>query len=101
MATKTGMGYSPLTEKVYWGKQNTEKRMWVGLKRDITDEFIAVSFEYFEENKVRTICSGGTENLFINVKNDKDGLERVIKNLTKRLDSMNKKVKSKVKPINK
>lgn len=101
MATKTGMGYSSLTDKIYWGKQNTEKRMWVGLKRDITNDFIDMSFTYFKENKVRVIGSDGVENLFINVKNDKKGLERVIKKLTKRLDSMNKKVKPKVKSLNK
>jgi hypothetical protein len=50
MATKNGIGYSPLTDKVYLGKQNTEKRIWVGEKKDITNEFLAVSHEFFEEN---------------------------------------------------
>lgn len=89
MAIKNGIGYSPLTEKVYLGKQNTEKRLWVGEKKDITNEFIAVSFEYFEENTIREISrSNGSKNLFINIKNDKEGLERIIKNLTKRLSKM-------------
>jgi len=86
MAIKNGIGYSPLTEKVYLGKQNTEKRIWVGEKKDITNDFIAVSFEYFEQNTIREIgSSDGSKNLFINIKNDKAGLERIIKNLTKRL----------------
>ena len=34
---KNGIGYSPLTDKVYLGKQNTEKRLWVGDKKDILD----------------------------------------------------------------
>ena len=86
MATKNGIGYSPLSEKVYLGKQNTEKRMWIGAKQDVTNQFIEVSFAYFEENTIRNIgSSSGKENLFINVKNDKEGIEKIIKNLNKRL----------------
>lgn len=87
MALKNGIGYSPLTDKVYLGKQNTEKRMWVGEKKEITNEFIAVASEFFEENTVRDIsCSNGVSNLFINIKNDDTSIEKVIKNLTKRLN---------------
>lgn len=83
---KTGIGYSPLTDKVYLGRQNKEKRIWVGEKRDITNEFLAVASEFFEENTIRDVgCSNGNSNLFINIKNDKKSIERVIKNLTKRL----------------
>lgn len=86
MSTKNGIGYSPLTDKVYLGKQNQEKSMWVGNKRDITNEFLAVASAFFEENTIRDIeCSDGNSNLFINIKNDKKSIERVIKNLTKRL----------------
>jgi hypothetical protein len=88
MATKNGIGYSPLTDKVYLGKQNPEKRMWVGDKTDITNEFLAVSAEYFEENTIRNIsCSNGDSNLFINIKNDKDSIEKTIKNLSEMLSS--------------
>lgn len=88
MATKNGIGYSPLTDKVYLGRQNTEKRMWVGDKTDITNEFLAVSAEYFEENTIRSVnCNNGDSNLFINIKNDKESIEKVIKNLSKRLSS--------------
>lgn len=86
MAIKTSIGYSPLTDKVYLGKQNQEKRIWVGDKKDITNDFLAVSYEFFEENTIREIsCSSGSSNLFINIKNDKASIERVIKNLTKRI----------------
>ena len=86
MATKNGIGYSPLSDKVYLGKQNTEKGMWIGAKQDVTNQFIEVSFAYFEENTIRNIGSlSGKENLFINVKNDKEGIEKIIKNLNKRL----------------
>lgn len=89
MAVKNGIGYSPLTDKVYLGKQNPEKRLWVGDKKDITNEFLAVASEFFKENTVRGIsCSNGASNLFINIKNDKSSIEKVIKNLTKRLGSL-------------
>ena len=89
MATKNGIGYSPLTDKVYLGKQNTEKRLWVGEKKDITNEFLAVSHEFFEENTIREIGnSNGNSNLFINIKNDKESIEKVIKNLNKRLQKI-------------
>jgi hypothetical protein len=87
MAVKKGIGYSPLTDKVYLGKQNTEKRLWVGDKEDITNDFLAVASEFFEENVVRTVlCSNGKSNLFINIKNDKASIEKAIKHLTKLLD---------------
>jgi len=86
MAIKNGIGYSPLTEKVYLGKQNSEKRIWVGDKKDITNDFLAVAHEYFEENTIRDVgCSNGNSNLFINIKNDKASIEKLIKNLSKRL----------------
>jgi hypothetical protein len=89
MAIKNGIGYSPLTDKVYLGKQNTEKGIWVGDKKDITNEFLAVSSEFFKENTIRDIsCSDGASNLLINIKNDKVSIEKVIKNLTKRLEDL-------------
>lgn len=89
MSIKNGIGYSPLSDKIYLGKQNTEKRIWIGEKKDITNDFLTVSFEYFEQNTIRNIgSSDGTENLFINIKNDKSSLEKIIKNLSKRLDSL-------------
>lgn len=91
MAIKNGIGYSPLTDKVYLGKQNTEKRMWVGDKKNITNEFLAVASEYFEENTIRSVsCSNGNSNLFINIKNDEASIEKTIKNLSKRLSSFKK-----------
>ena len=89
MAVKNGIGYSPLTDKVYLGKQNTEKRLWIGVKKEITSDFLTVASEFFEENTIRDIgCSNGASNLFINIKNDKSSIEKVIKNLTKRMDSL-------------
>lgn len=87
MSTRKGIGYSPLTEKIYLGKQNREKGMWIGEKEDITNDWINIAFEYFEENTIRKIDtkSLNKENLFINVKNDKESLEKVIKDLQLRI----------------
>jgi hypothetical protein len=89
---KNGIGYSPLSDKIYLGKQNTEKRMWVGNdKKDITDEFLAVAHEFFQENTIRSInCTNGNTNLFINIKKDKKSIKKVIKNLNKMLKEFDK-----------
>ena len=89
MATKNGIGYSPLTEKIYLGNQDTKNRIWVGEKKDITNDFLAVSSEYFAENTIRDIvCNTGTSNLFINIKNEPKSIKSVIKNLTKRVEDI-------------
>lgn len=86
MATKNGIGYSPLSDRVYLGKQDQEKGIWIGTKKDITNQFLEISFAYFEENTIRNIgSSNGTENLFINIKNDRKSIEKIIRNLNKRL----------------
>lgn len=87
MNIKSGIGYSPLTEKIYWGKQNKEKRIWVGEKTDITNDFINVLFEYIGPNEYRkiTTINGLDENIVINVKKDKASLNKVIKFLQKEL----------------
>lgn len=82
---ETGIGYSPLTERVFLGKQNQSKGMWVGEKKNITQQFISTMFAYVEPNTTRTIKSGKEENIFINVNNDKESIEKVIKYLKKRI----------------
>ena len=84
---KKGIGYSPLTEKIYIGKQNQEKGMWVGDKEDITSDFINVMFQYVSEGTSRTIrgLDTNSQNIFFNVKKDKESLEKAIKFLTKQL----------------
>lgn len=87
MAIKKGIGYSPLTEKIYLGKQNQEKGMWVGDKEDITSDFINVMFQYVPEATSRTIrgLDTNSQNIFFNVKKDKEHIEKAIKFLTKQL----------------
>lgn len=50
MAKKKGTGVSPITNRIYYGTQDTEKHMWVGQKDDITDNAIASVFEWFMGN---------------------------------------------------
>ena len=88
---QTGIGYSPLTEKVYLGKQNPKKGMWVGEKKDITNQFLAVLDEYIGAGKVRQVDTLGKGNkpkkshLFIQVVKNKEGIEKAINFLQKEL----------------
>lgn len=52
MARKKGFGVSPITNTIYHGTIDTEKQMWVGAKQDVTDDVIAVVFEWFMGNVV-------------------------------------------------
>lgn len=90
MSTKKGIGYSPLSDKVYLGRQNKIKGMWIGEKEDITNDFLNVCFQYFEENTIRNIGSPDSEkeNLFINIKNDKKSIEKIIKRLQLDIESL-------------
>lgn len=93
MINKIGIGYSPLTDKVYLGKQNKAKQMWIGDKKEITNDFLAVAYAYFEENKVRTISAGEETNIFLNIKKDKASITKAIKHLTK-LEAILTKIKN-------
>lgn len=86
---ESGIGYSPLTDKVYMGRQNATKGMWVGDKKDITNQFIATAFAYFEENTIRKIeTKGKGENLFINIKKDQESLLRLAKKVKALIESL-------------
>lgn len=50
MAKKKGIGVSTLTNRIYYGTQDTEKCVWVGEKTDITSDVIAAVFEWFMGN---------------------------------------------------
>ena len=95
MANELGIGFSPLTENVYLGKKNKSKRMWVGQKKDITEEFIDVMFQYLPTDEVREIVTEKengevTRNFFIHAKNDKKSLQYTIKFLEKELKKCKK-----------
>ena len=50
MARKKGFGVSPITKKIFYGTQDTEKQMWVGDKTDVTNDVIAAVYEWFMGN---------------------------------------------------
>lgn len=50
MVKKKGFGVSHITNKIYYGMQDTDKRMFVGQKTDVTDEVIAAVYEWFMGN---------------------------------------------------
>ena len=47
MANKKKMGVSPITNKIFYGTVNEQKKMWVGNKTDVTDMAITSVFEWF------------------------------------------------------
>lgn len=50
MAKRKETGVSPITNRIYYGTQDTDKHMWVGQKADITESAIASVFEWFMAN---------------------------------------------------
>lgn len=50
MARKKGFGVSPITNRIYYGMQDTDKNMWLGQKIDVTDDVIASAYEWFMGN---------------------------------------------------
>lgn len=84
----SGIGYSELTEKVYWGKQNKSKGMWIGNdKKDITSDFINVMMQFVPPNTTRTVTGQTTKekNTFIHIQEDEASIKKVIKYLEKKL----------------
>lgn len=47
---KRGLGVSHITNKIYYGTQDTEKQVWVGEKTDVTDSAITSVFEWLIGN---------------------------------------------------
>lgn len=45
-----GFGVSPITNTIYYGTQNKEKKMFTGKKEDVTNEVIGAVFEWFIGN---------------------------------------------------
>ena len=88
---KMNIGYSMLTDRILLGKINEEKGEWIGEKRDITERFLNVCFEYFPEGEVRSIDTPNKNktNMFINVIKSKEDIEKTINFLKKELDSLN------------
>ena len=58
--SKLGLGYSPLTERVYLGRTKSGKpNEWAGEKRDVTSDFIQVMLQKFAQNTIQNISING------------------------------------------
>ena len=90
MSTRKGIGYSPLTEKVYLGRQNRAQGRWIGEKEDITSDFINIMLEYVPMNTSRTFGSSPDVNTdtLIHVGCDAERIKKVIKMLQKDLKEL-------------
>lgn len=77
---KISIGYSPLTDKIYNGKQNKEKIIWIGDKEGITNDFINILFNYIPERKSRIIkgLDNNSENILLNVNKSKENIQKTI-----------------------
>lgn len=57
---KTGLMFSPLTERIYWGKMNTRTGVSVGNnQKDITSDFIGIMLQKFPINTCQNVTSNG------------------------------------------
>lgn len=57
---KTGLMYSPLSEKIYWGRMNTETGVSSGSnKKDVTSDFISIMLQKFKINTMQRIENNG------------------------------------------
>ncbi|AUG84975.1 hypothetical protein MAELSTROM_56 [Pseudoalteromonas phage Maelstrom] len=66
-AIKTGLMYSPLTSKVYWGRMNTKTGVAAGKnQKDVTSDFIGVMLQKFPVGFKQNIeCNGKVEAVII------------------------------------
>lgn len=105
MANEFGIGLSPITDKIYIGKQNKAKRMWVGRKTDFTDNFLDVMFQYLALDECREIVTGNdkaetTTHFFIHFTGNKKSLQKAmdfVKDELKNVEVKNVKPKKDVK----
>lgn len=84
MANQLGIGLSPITDKIYIGRQNKAKRMWVGRKTDFTDNFLDVMFQYLALDECREIVTENdnkeeTKHFFLHFKDDKKSLQNAMR----------------------
>lgn len=56
---KMHLGLSSLTGKIYLGRQ--KNGLWVGEKRDVTNEFLQVMEQKFQINTAKTISCDGVD----------------------------------------
>lgn len=59
MSNKTGLLYSPLTEKIYWGLHNGNGTAVGDKQKDITSEFIQIMNLKFPINTAQNVSVNG------------------------------------------
>jgi hypothetical protein len=76
-----------LTDRVYIGRQNKEKRIWVGEKEDITTDFLSTLVAYLPENTTRDMVGtvSGRKSILMHVNKDAESIEKMIEFLKEKL----------------
>lgn len=88
MSTRKGIGYSPLSDRVYLGRQDRKKGLWIGEKEDITNEFLATCSQFFSPGTIREISvSNGKKEIHICIDGTEKGVNSAIKELQKMLEN--------------
>ena len=59
MANKTGLLYSPITERIYWGLHNGNGAAVGNKQKDITSDFIQVMEMKFPINTMQNVSVNG------------------------------------------
>jgi|WetSurMetagenome_2_1015567.scaffolds.fasta_scaffold288496_2 hypothetical protein len=81
--TESKLGYSSLSEHVYWGKTNTEKPgVWIGNKKDVTDNFLNVILDgYLSKDSIRNICDdkGEIKYHLLDVVHTRESIDKAVK----------------------
>ena len=76
------LGYSSLSERVYWGRTNSDKPgIWVGDKKDVTENFLNVLIDgYLSKNTKRDIMvDGKIKYSLMNIEHSNESIDRAIK----------------------
>lgn len=91
---KTGLMFSPLTEKVYWGRMNVKTGMSVGdNQKDITSDFISIMLQKFQLNTKQNIsCNGKTEAVVFVVDEEKANRYEQSKAMYEMLESVSREL---------
>lgn len=92
MTTKKAIGYSPLSKKIYLGRMNKEKGMWIGVKEDITQDFVNVLVQYLKHDELKElkkIDSEKVEEYVLKVKNTKEDLLKISEAFKKMAEEIN------------
>ena len=89
--TKTGLLYSELTGRVYWGTVNTKTNVARSDKKDVTSDFIATMLQKFPVNYMQDISvDGKVEATVIMLDNKTAPKYKVASDMYEMLESLSK-----------